>query len=341
MACNQTIRRNQEVITFTPDATSVGKLQRNYDYSFIWLFLNVQYTITANNPTLNYNHFANLIRTISIFGNGNTEFKNQDFASMVFQTYLLTKGKLLAPVPDLTYSDSDAESNKKSYVLPILLPLESLNMNYISDTGLLSSNYQTLDLQVNWTNSSAVGKNIEVTAASLKPVSFEKILQLNSKGQLDKIPARLIQKTQSEQISTSSEGILINVPPRKWYNSFQIDILNGLDGSAVVGAIKKIKFLQGVDVLCDIDFEKLQIDNQRRFDLDTMGFKTIYKDAIAKNQTLNPDAHAILDFSTDGDYSNSLVTQGFTMPQIALDTVLPNGIQSIKVKITCNYVETI
>lgn len=341
MACNQTIRRNQEVITFTPDATSVGKLQRNYDYSFIWLFLNVQYTITGANPTLNYNHFANLIRTISIFGNGNTEFKNQDFASMVFQTYLLTKGKLLAPLPDITHNTGGEANNKKSYTLPILLPLESLNMNYISDTGLLSSSYQTLDLQVNWTNSTAVGKNIEVTSASLKPVSFEKILRLNDKGQLDKIPARLIQKTQSEQITTSSEGILINVPPRKWYNSFQIDILNGVTGAAVVGAIRKIKFLQGVDVLCDIDFEKLQIDNQRRFDLDTMAFKTMYKDAIAKNQTLNPDAHAILDFSTDGDYSNSLVTQGFTMPQIAIDTVLPSGVQSIKVKITCNYVETI
>lgn len=341
MACNQTIRRNQEVISYAQDSTAVGKLQRNYDYSFIWLFLNVQYTITAKNPTLNYNHFANLIRTISIFGNGNTEFKNQDFASLIFQTWVLTKGKQLAPMPDITFNESDTGANKKTYTLPVLLPLESLNMNYISDTGLLSNVYQTLDLQVNWTNSSAIGTDIEVTNATLKPVSFEKILQYNSKGQLDKVPARLIQKTQSEQISTSSEGILINVPPKKWYNSFQIDILNGLDGSAIVGAVKKIKFLQGVDVLCDVDFDKLQIDNQRRFDIDTMAFKTMYKDEITQKLTLNPDAHAILDFSTDGDYSNSLVTQGFTMPQIAIDTQLPSGVQSIKVKITCNYVETL
>lgn len=342
MPSYQTIRRPQEAIQYTADSTSVAKLQRNYNYSFIWLFLNVKFKVLKDKATLKYNHFANLVRTISIFGNGNTEFKNQDFASLLFQTYLLTKGKMLMPRPDLTFTADGGDKNTKDYVLPVLMPLESLSMNYISDTGLLSENFQTLDFQVNWTNSSAVGDGIEIIKATLKPVSFEKIMQKDNKGVLSgKIPSRLIQKTQSEQITTSSEGILINVPPKKWYQSFQLDVLNGNTGEAVEGAITRIKFLQGVDILADIEVPYLQVDNQRRFDLDYQAFKAIYGAEITANKCINPLAHFMLDFSVDGDYTNSMVTQNYTMPQISVDTQLPAGISSIKLKVTCNYIESL
>lgn len=334
MSCSQTLRRSQEAIEYAQDSTKVGKLQRNYNYSFMWLFLEVNYNV-ASGASLNYGHFANLIRTISITGNGNTEFKNLDFSSLLFYTWLQNKGKQLADFPNIEQGDN------KSYTLPVLLPFESLTMNYISDTGLLSNLFQTLDLQVNWTNANAVGTGITITSARLKPVSFEKIMNLNSKGTLDKIPYRLIQKTQTEQISTSSEGILINIPPLKWYNSIQFDVLNGSTGEAVEGAITRVKFLQGTDILADINVTDLQVDNQRRYDVDTMAFKTAYATQITNKQTINPSAHFVLDFSTDGDYSNSTITQGFTMPQIAIDTKLPSGISSIKVRLNCNYVESI
>lgn len=333
MSCSQTLRRNQEAIEFAQDSTKVGKLQRNYNYSFMWLFLEVNYTAAAS-AGLKYGHFANLIRTISITGNGNTEFKNLDFSSLLFYTWLQNKGKQIADFPNITQGDH-------TYTLPVLLPFESLTMNYISDTGLLSNIFQTLDLQVNWTNASAVGSNITINSARLRPVSFEKIMNTNASGNLDKVPYRLIQKTQTEQISTSSEGILINIPPLKWYNSIQFDVLNGSDGSAVVGAIKRVKFLQGTDILADINVEDLQVDNQRRYDVDTMAFKTAYSTQITANQTINPSAHFMLDFSTDGDYSNSTVTSKFTMPQISIDTSLPTGVNSIKVRLNCNYVEAI
>lgn len=331
----QTLRREQAAIDFTADSTGRANLQRNYNYCFIWLFLDVFYNVT-DTPVLKYNHFANLIRNISIFGNGNTEFKNQDFASLVFQTFVLTGGKVLVPRPDIT------TGNNKKYTLAVLLPLESLGMNYISDTGLLSNIFQTLDIQVGWTNASAVGTNITIDKASLRICSLEKIMKTNSKGELDgKKPLRLISKTQAEQIATSSDGIIINLPPNKWYENIQIDVLDGNTGAAVTGALKKIKFLQGTDVMADIKTSDLAVDNQRRYNLDYETFKKVFASEIAANTVINPDAHYILDFSPDGDYLNSQVTQSFNQPQIVVDTILPSGVTTLKLKITTNYIEKI
>lgn len=331
----QTLRREQTAIQFTPNSTGRANLQRNYNYSFIWLFLDVTYNAAAG-AKLQYNHFANLIRNISIFGNGNTEFKNQDFSSLLFQTFLLTGGKALVPRPDIT------AGTNKSYTLCVLLPLESLGMNYISDTGLLSNLFQTLDIQVSWTDSSAVGTGITINSASLRVCSLEKIMKTNADGQLDgKKPLRLISKTQAEQITTSSEGIIINLPPNKWYENIQIDVLDGTTGNAVAGAVTKVKFVQGTDVMADIKTSDLAIDNQRRYNLDYETFKSVFAADIAANKTINPDAHFVLDFSPDGDYLNSQVTQSFNQPQLLIDTMLPSGVTSIKLKATTNYIEKI
>lgn len=311
MACFKTLQREQEAIAYNPNSSGTAKLQRNYNYSFILFDLVVNYTAAAG-AKFKYLNFANLIKSFQVFANGSTEFKNINFNQLVYMTYLYSKGKLLSAPPAIT-------EGSHTHTLRVMVPFASLLMMRPSDTGLMSNIYQTLDYLVNWASAESVGTGITIQSAQLKPTSFEKIESLSK----DDAPVlRLIQKLQSEQITTNTNGYLINVPPLKQYQNFQFDLLKGSDGSAAPGCIKNIKFLNGTDVVAQLSVESLKAFNKARYDIDDEAFKKLFSAEIAANQVLNPDAHFVLNFSDVGHYSNSKDLSGFTMPQIAVDTDL-------------------
>lgn len=337
MAVFKTLFREQEAISFVPNSSGTAKLQRNYNYSFIWFDLVVNYTL-ENNATFKYLNFANLIKSFQIIGNGSTEFKNQIFSQLVYQTYVYCQGKLPYKMPVIAYNSDSGANNTYVHKTRVIVPLASLTMMNPSDTGLIASNFQTLDYMVNWNDVSAVGNNITINSAQLKPVSFEKI-ETPIEGEAVSPNLKLVQKLQSEQITTSTSGYLINVPPNKQYNSFQFDLLNGTTGAAAPGVLKNIKFLNGTDVVTQVSVESLKAENQRRYNLNDELFIKVFANEITLNQTINPAAHFILDFSDRGHYSNSKSFTAFNMPQISVDTELPNGINSLALNISCNYAE--
>lgn len=334
MSVKKTIFREQESVGYVPNSSVSAKLQRNYDYSHIWMELTVNYKAT-NSSTFKYLHFANLIKSFQIFGNGSTEFKNQAFAQLFYQTYIYTRGRLPFGIPEIG-TETDAKSF--SYKMRFLVPFASLLMTKPSDTGLRSNQFQTLDYMITWADSSVVGTNIEITSAQLKPVSWERIETL-AEGESQPSNSRLIQKIQTEQITSSASGILINLPPNKIYNDIFIDLINGTTGDAVEGAIKKIKFLNGTDVITQVDFDMLKVENQRRYDIDDELFCRVYKEEIASNKIINPKAHAVLNFSAVGHYMSSLSLGAMNQPQLSLDIDLPNGVTSLAVRLCENYVE--
>ncbi len=325
---NKTIFREQEAISYVPSSSGSAKLQRNYDYSHIWMELSVNYKATS--AALKYLHFANLIKSFQIFGNGSTEFKNQAFAQLFYQTYIYTRGRLPFGVPDITDGDH-------TFKMAFIVPFASLLMSKPSDTGLRSAQFQTLDYMVNWADPAAVGSGIEITSAQLKPISWERIETVTSGEVVSNL--RLIQKIQTEQFTSSASGILINLPPKKIYNDIFIDMINGVTGEAVEGAIKRIKFLNGTDVITQVSLDSLKIENQRRFDIDDELFARVYATEITKNQTLNPRAHAVLNFSAVGNYQNSASLADMNQPQLSLDIELPSGVSSLAVRLCENYVE--
>lgn len=313
MSVRKTLQRQQEAISYTPNSSGSAKLQRNYNYSYIVFELTVNYTCTAS-ATFKYLNFANLIKNFQIFGNGSTEFKNQSFSQLVYQTYIYTRGKLFNAIPS-------KNQGVQSHTLRVLVPLASLLMTKPSDTGLLSNQFQTLDYLVNWNDESAVGTGITIRSAQLKPTSFEKIETL-LQGETPPSNLKLVQKLQSEQITTTTNGYLINLPPQKQYQYFQFDLLNGTNGSAAPNTIKNIKFLDGTDVVVQLAVDTLKAMNRFRYGIDDEAFKKTYSAEITDNQVLNPDAHFILDFSDRGHYSNSYALKDFKSPQIAIDTDL-------------------
>lgn len=330
MSVKKTIFREQESVSFVPNSSVSAKLQRNYDYSHIWFELTCKYKVDSG-AAFNYLHFANLIKSFQIFGNGSTEFKNQAFAQLFYQTYIYTRGRLPFGIPSLT------EGNN-SFKMRFIVPFSSLLMTKPSDTGLRSSQFQTLDYAITWSDSNTVGKNIEVTSAQLKPISWERIETL-SEGESAPSNSRLIQKIQTEQITSSASGILINLPPNKIYNDIFIDLLNGNTGEAVVDAIKRIKFLNGTDVVTQVDFDILKVENQRRYDIDDELFSRVYANEIKANQTINPRAHAVLNFSAVGHYMSSLSLGAMNQPQLSLDIDLPSDVTSLAIRLCENYVE--
>lgn len=334
MSVTKTIFREQESVGYVPNSSVSAKLQRNYDYSHIWMELTVNYT-AKNDSTFKYLHFANLIKSFQIFGNGSTEFKNQAFAQLFYQTYIYTRGRLPFGIPQIGAS---GDATAFQYKMRFLVPFASLLMSKPSDTGLRSSQFQTLDYMITWADSSVVGTNIDITSAQLKPISWERIETL-VEGEKQPSNSRLIQKIQTEQITSSASGILINLPPNKIYNDIFIDLINGTNGDAVEGAIKKIKFLNGTDVITQVDFDMLKVENQRRYDIDDELFGRVYKDEIAKNATINPKAHAVLNFSAVGHYMSSLSLGAMNQPQLSLDIELPTGVTSLAVRLCENYVE--
>ena len=328
MSVKKTIFREQEAISFVPSSSGSAKLQRNYDYSHIWMELSVNYT--ASSAKLKYLHFANLIKSFQIFGNGSTEFKNQAFAQLFYQTYIYTRGRLPFGVPDIT-------DGTHSFKMSFIVPFSSLLMSVPSDTGLRSAQFQTLDYMVNWADADSVGTGITITSAQLKPVSWERIETVEANETVSNY--RLIQKIQTEQFTSSASGILINLPPRKTYNDIFIDMLNGTTGEAVEGAIKRIKFLNGTDVITQVSLDSLKVENQRRFDIDDELFSRVYSAEISKNQTINPRAHAVLNFSAVGHYMSSTSLADMNQPQLSLDIELPSGVTSLAVRLCENYVE--
>lgn len=334
MSVKKTIFREQEAVNYVQNSSVSAKLQRNYDYSHIWFELTVNYA-SNKNSTFKYLHFANLIKSFQIFGNGSTEFKNQAFAQLFYQTYIYTRGRLPFGRPAVGTEESNSEAIFK---MRFLVPFSSLLMTKPSDTGLRSNMFQTLDYLVTWADSSVVGTGIEVKSAQLKPVSWERIETLEQ-GEAAPSNARLIQKIQTEQITSSASGILINLPPNKIYNDIFIDLLNGTTGEACPGAIQRIKFLNGTDVITQVDFDMLKVENQRRYDIDDEAFCHIYADAIKANRTLNPRAHAVLNFSAVGHYMSSLSLGAMNQPQLSLDIALPNGVNSLAIRLCENYVE--
>lgn len=334
MSVKKTIFREQESVGYVPNSSVSAKLQRNYDYSHIWMELTVNYKAT-NSSTFKYLHFANLIKSFQIFGNGSTEFKNQAFAQLFYQTYIYTRGRLPFGIPEI---GTDEYEETFSYKMRFLVPFASLLMTKPSDTGLRSSQFQTLDYMITWADSSVVGTDIEITSAQLKPVSWERIETL-TEGEAQPSNSRLIQKIQTEQITSSASGILINLPPNKIYNDIFIDLINGTTGDAVEGAIKKIKFLNGTDVITQVDFDMLKVENQRRYDIDDELFCRVYKNEIVSNQIINPKAHAVLNFSAVGHYMSSLSLGAMNQPQLSLDIDLPKGVTSLAVRLCENYVE--
>ena len=337
MAVFKTLFRDQEAISYVPNSSGTAKLQRNYNYSFIWFELVVNYTLQAS-ATFKYLNFANLIRSFQITGNGSTEFKNQSFNQLVYQTYFYCQGKMVNEVPVIDFNSATGANNTYTHVTRVLVPLASLTMSVPSDTGLISSNFQTLDYVINWTDTSAVGTNLVINSAQLKPVSFEKIETILP-NETTSLNLKLIQKLQSEQITTSTNGYLINVPPNKQYNSFQFDLINGTTGAACPNVVKAVKFLNGTDVITQVNVGSLKAENQRRYDLNDELFKKVYATEITKNQVINPDAHFILNFSDRGHYSNSKALTAFNMPQISIDTQLPADVTSLALNISCNYAE--
>lgn len=334
MSVTKTIFREQEAVSYVPNSSVSAKLQRNYDYSHIWFEMSVNYT-AKNSSKFNYLHFANLIKSFQIFGNGSTEFKNQAFAQLFYQTYIYTRGRLPFGLPEL---ETGTEAKAKTFKMRFLVPFSSLLMTKPSDTGLRSSAFQTLDYLVTWADASVVGTDIAISSAQLKPVSWERI-EVLAEGESAPSNARLIQKIQTEQITSSASGILINLPPNKIYNDIFIDLINGKDGNACPGAIKRIKFLNGTDVITQVDFDMLKVENQRRYDIDDELFCKVYADAITKNQTINPRAHAVLNFSAVGHYMSSLSLGKMNQPQLSLDVELPNSVNSLAIRLCENYVE--
>lgn len=334
MSVTKTIFREQESVGYVPNSSVSAKLQRNYDYSHIWMELSVNYT-AKDSSAFKYLHFANLIKSFQIFGNGSTEFKNQAFAQLFYQTYIYTRGRLPFGIPQIGTS---GDATAFSYKMRFLVPFASLLMTKPSDTGLRSSQFQTLDYMITWADSSVVGTDIEVTSAQLKPVSWERIETLVD-GEKAPSNSRLIQKIQTEQITSSASGILLNLPPNKIYNDIFIDLINGTNGNAVEGAIKKIKFLNGTDVVTQVDFDMLKVENQRRYDIDDELFCRVYKDEITANKTINPRAHAVLNFSAVGHYMSSLSLGKMNQPQLSLDIELPSDVTSLAVRLCENYVE--
>lgn len=226
--------------------------------------------------------------------------------------YFLTGGRLLNDIPSL-------DSGKQKHTLRVIVPFASLLMAKPSDTGLLSNQFQTLDYSVNWNDASAVGTNITINSAQLKPSSFEKIESI-AQGETPASNIKLVQKLQSEQILTTTSGHLINLPALKQYQYIQFDLLKGDDGSSAPGTIKGIKFLDGVDVVVQLSVDTLKAVNKLRYKIDDELFSKVYSAEIAKNQVLNPKSHFMLDFSDRGHYSNSLAIKNFKSPQISLDT---------------------
>lgn len=311
MAVTKTLQRNQEAISWIPNSSGSAKLQRNYNYSYMIFELEVNYTCAAS-ASFKYFNFANLIKNFQIFANGSTEYKNQSFNQLVYQTYVLTGGRLLSGIPSLTEATH-------THTLRVIVPFSSMLMAKPSDTGLLSNQFQTLDYSVNWNDASAVGSNITINSAQLKPSSFEKIESI-VQGEAPASNLKLVQKLQSEQVLTTTSGYLINLPALKQYQYFQFDLLKGTDGGAAPHTIKNIKFLDGTDVVVQLSVDTLKAMNKLRYKIDDVLFKKTYSTEIAANQVINPDAHFMLDFSDRGHYSNSLAIKNFKSPQISIDT---------------------
>lgn len=311
MAVTKTLQRNQEAISWIPNSSGSAKLQRNYNYSYMIFELEVNYTC-AGSATFKYFNFANLIKNFQIFANGSTEYKNQSFNQLVYQTYILTGGRLLSSIPLLTEATH-------THTVRVIVPFSSMLMAKPSDTGLLSNQFQTLDYSVNWNDAAAVGSNITINSAQLKPSSFEKIESI-VQGEAPASNLKLVQKLQSEQVLTTTSGYLINLPALKQYQYFQFDLLKGTDGSAAPNTIKNIKFLDGTDVVVQLSVDTLKAMNKLRYKIDDELFKKTYATEITNNQVINPDAHFMLDFSDRGHYSNSLAIKNFKSPQISIDT---------------------
>ena len=311
MAVTKTLQRNQEAISWIPNSSGSAKLQRNYNYSYMIFELEVNYTCQSS-ASFEYFNFANLIKNFQIFANGSTEYKNQSFNQLVYRTYILTGGRLLSGIPSLGEATH-------THTLRVIVPFSSMLMAKPSDTGLLSNQFQTLDYSVNWNDAAAVGTNITIQSAQLKPSSFEKIESI-VQGEAPASNLKLVQKLQSEQVLTTTSGYLINLPALKQYQYFQFDLLKGTDGSAAPNTIKNIKFLDGTDVVVQLSVDTLKAMNKLRYKIDDELFKKVYSTEITNNQVINPDAHFMLDFSDRGHYSNSLAIKNFKSPQISIDT---------------------
>ncbi|PAF49853.1 hypothetical protein BKH41_00695 [Helicobacter sp. 12S02232-10] len=249
-------------------------------------------------------HFWNSISNFVILGDSSTYYKNQSFRSLKAQGYRIAGTEI--------NTDPESTAGNHTYTLRFFIPLGLFGFSNISDAGIESSMFQSLQITFNSASDKDVGSGIKINSGQIRLWEFSEQrvagTYTDSSGkQVSGLrnPLNYYQETKIETIKSSGTGYTIQLPPYQWYIGFQLDT-RLKDGSLDNSVIKNVKFKQNQDLLLNLPVEVIKTENQRRFRLD--------------RSYLNGSFY--VDFSQMGRVKHSEILKTFNNPTLELDTDL-------------------
>lgn len=278
-------------------------LNRGYTIDMLQGSITFEYTCSAG-ASFKTDDFWNAISNFVILGDSSTYYKNQSFRSLKTQAYRISGA-------EINEAPSSAEGKQK-YTLRFFIPLATFGFANISDAGIESSLFTSLQITFNTASSSDVGNGITIDSGNIKLWEFSEqrvpgAYTDASGNQANGLRNPLIyyQESKIETIKSSGTGYTIQLPPYQWYVGLQLETFLK-DGRRTDEVIKNIKFKQNQEVILNLPSEVIKVENQRRFRINKEFLKGC----------------AYVDFSQMGRLKHSESFKGFNNPTLELDTNL-------------------
>jgi hypothetical protein len=241
--------RKEGVLPFVASSLNILQLSRNYHVRQYILTLKATVVNGATPVYFNDNLF-NLINSIRLVGNGNVNLKQIPAEKLVYNS-IINKG--IKGKTSIVKTASGTFEQYQTATIDLIVP-DSFRPE---DTLLNTKVFDTLNLEVNWADSVALGTGVTVESASLEVSSFQMI---GFEGNLDKRVAYYKEVGSKYSVTADSDNYLITLPVQQFYEGFLLtakkaNLLNS-------NIIKNIRIKSGTTIFIDLPAETIQRENE-------------------------------------------------------------------------------
>jgi hypothetical protein len=192
-------------------------------------------------------HFFKLINFIDIVGDSREHFKN--VMPQKFHTNaLLNSGRAMNHTV-VTTADTAGNTSKIWFTIDIAKPSMVRPLDYVINTAVFDS----LVMNVKWSNADAVGTGITINSASLDVWSEKLIGYSRNPGETTKY---FIEEQKETEVTSTTSNFQITLPADQLYLGFTLVAEDG--GNRSDDIINKITLKSGTTVLDEIEGDALQ-----------------------------------------------------------------------------------
>jgi hypothetical protein len=241
-------KRVEGDINFQASTMKTLELSRNYYVTKYILELTAEVTNGAAPVYFNDNLFR-LINNLTLVANGSVNIKQIPAEKLIYNSHY-DVGRII--YSDITKTASGTFIQKQVAELYMVIP----NQLRPEDTILNTSRFDTLNLNVNWADSNAIGTGVTVNSARLSVYSSQLIGYMRNKGEKTSYYKEVASKY---NVIANNNNYLIKLDVNQMYNGFLITAMK--DNLLTNNVIKNIRIKSGTVVFIDQPASVIQWEN--------------------------------------------------------------------------------